>query len=139
MMPLACFRPVPRLGRLLMMVLLGVVLAGGHLGLLRVVAWTSMLIERCSDQPLALAISTTLDGKHPCRLCLVLDDQDGRDQAPDPHKPTTVAKLIKIVGLVTDPWCEPTSSAGDQRLPHPEAEVGEGIAVPPPVPPPIRS
>jgi hypothetical protein len=137
-MPLACSRAVLRPDRLLMTLLLGVVLAGGHLGLLRMVAWSSMLIDRCSSQPLAVAISTTFDGEHPCRLCEEISRHDG-DQDADQDQPTITVKIAKIIGLITDRWLQPPTNVVAGRFLVPEARLGVGITLQPPVPPPRYS
>ncbi len=130
---------MPRLGRHLSLLILGVVLASGHLGLLRVVAWTSMLAERISEEPLELAISTTFDGEHPCGLCRVLDEQDPAAQAKGTTIPKVVMKLRKAVGLLADGWMTLESGATHDLPPCPEVARVEGVTRQPPVPPPIRS
>ena len=118
-----------------MMLLLGVMLAGGQLGLVRLVAWSSMLIDRCSSQSLAVAISTTFDGQHPCRLCKEIARHESQ-QAPNQDQTIITIKVIKIVGLISDRWLPPTISVVIGRFRNPEARDGAGTSLLPPVPPP---
>ena len=52
---------------------------GLHWAALQSVAWTSMFLERVQQGTLFEALQTTLDGKHPCRICLVV--REGRAAA----------------------------------------------------------
>ena len=59
--------------------LLAVLLAiGGHWLVLQSVAWTRMVIAYSRDASLAEAVGKTFDGKHPCSMCLKI--QEGRRQ-----------------------------------------------------------
>lgn len=49
---------------------------GLHWAALQSLAWSSMFLERVQTVSVAEALRTTLDGKHPCRLCLVV--REGR-------------------------------------------------------------
>jgi hypothetical protein len=42
---------------------------GAHWGLLQSVAWTTMLAENLRSSSIRVAVASTFDGKHPCRLC----------------------------------------------------------------------
>jgi hypothetical protein len=59
--------------------LLAVLLAsGGHWLALQSIAWTQMLLDYARHDSLAAAVEKTFDGKHPCPLCLKI--QEGRKQ-----------------------------------------------------------
>lgn len=58
-------------GRVMLVLALSASL-GLHWALLQTVAWTGMLISYSHAAGFAAGVSATFDGKHPCRLCLVL-------------------------------------------------------------------
>ncbi|MEP6662786.1 MAG: hypothetical protein ABJC04_03880 [Verrucomicrobiota bacterium] len=45
---------------------------GGHWAVLQVTAWTGMAISYAQNDSFSSAISKTFDGKHPCKLCLLV-------------------------------------------------------------------
>ena len=57
-----------RAGRVLMVVTL-MTMIGGHWALLQTIAWTGMMADHLQTSSVCDALSTTLDGKHPCPLC----------------------------------------------------------------------
>jgi hypothetical protein len=50
-------------------VILLVILIGGHWAILQSVAWTGMLLHYSQNATIDEAWTKTFDGKHPCRLC----------------------------------------------------------------------
>ena len=54
-----------------------VVVLGLQWALLQTFAWSQMLFRYSRIVPLRMAIEMTLDGKHPCELCLAI--KQGRD------------------------------------------------------------
>ncbi len=44
-------------------------LIGGHWVMLQTTAWVGMAFEFTKDASVAEAVSKTLDGQHPCKLC----------------------------------------------------------------------
>jgi len=60
---------------------------GGHWMFLQSVAWFSMLVKTSRECSWSLAIEKTFDGKHPCRLCKVI--QDGKKT----EKKQTIVKV----------------------------------------------
>ena len=55
---------------------------GLHWVVLQSVAWTAMLIERTRDTSFAVAVQTTFDGQHPCKLCQVVEAGKSAEKAP---------------------------------------------------------
>jgi hypothetical protein len=51
---------------------------GGHWAVLQTFAWARMLVEYSAQNSLAEAVEMTLDGKHPCPMCLTIEK--GRKQ-----------------------------------------------------------
>ena len=47
-------------------------LSGAHWTVLQTTAWTGMLVSRSLTVSVEEAISSTFDGKHPCRMCDVV-------------------------------------------------------------------
>lgn len=58
-----------RLG-LLLCVIAGFQLLGGHWAVLQTAAWVGMVIEYSKSDGVEAGIAKTFDGKHPCQLCL---------------------------------------------------------------------
>src|SRR2546427_1835169 len=65
---------VRRFARWLAVVLL-IQMSGGHLLLLQTVAWGGMTISFAQTERLKVALQKTFDGKHPCKLCGLLDEE----------------------------------------------------------------
>lgn len=61
-------RPHHLVAALLLSLTLGLHWAG-----LQSVAWVAMLVERTHEASFSLAVETTFDGRHPCRLCQVVE------------------------------------------------------------------
>jgi hypothetical protein len=55
---------------------------GLHWAVLQSVAWTAMLIERTRETSFAIAVQTTFDGQHPCKLCQVVAAGKSAEKAP---------------------------------------------------------
>jgi hypothetical protein len=132
-------RPVRRLAAIALSLVLGVVLAGGHLALLQGVAWASMLVSRAGTQPLAAAVRTTFDGAHPCALCRAIELHD-HDAPPAKPAPELAAKLLKKAEcLLPDAWRGAVPSVVVARLAAATRADAPSLAQAPPIPPPTRS
>ena len=109
---------------------------GLHWAALQSVAWTSMLLSRARTGSLTEALQTTFDGKHPCRLCLVVREGRAADQpSPDSPAPTSgcPAKLdltpaSASVRLIADGTALQPGAVPPTALPS--------RSEPPPLPPP---
>jgi hypothetical protein len=129
---------VRRIAAITLALLLGVILAGGHLALLQGVAWASMLISRASTAPLAVAVSTTFDGKHPCAICQELDRHQ-HDAAPGAPAPDQTAKKMKTDCLPMTAWSGSPAASLIARLIPREPPLAAPPRDAPPTPPPTRS
>ncbi len=56
---------------------------GLHWAVLQSVAWVAMLVERTHEASFSLAVETTFDGRHPCRICQVVEA--GKSVEKDAH------------------------------------------------------
>jgi hypothetical protein len=70
---------VRKLSRCLVVAAL-VMATGGHWILLQSVAWVGMAIHFTQEDGFSVALQKTFDGKHPCRLCKVVEE--GRKASP---------------------------------------------------------
>ena len=61
------------------------VMSGGHVALLQLTAWSSMLIHRAPEMGWSLALDSTFDGSAPCTLCHAVDDLQ-QDQVAAPER-----------------------------------------------------
>jgi hypothetical protein len=73
---------------------------GGHWVVLQTVAWARMIGQYSHEGSLASAIYKTFDGRHPCTLCLTI--QQGRQQEQQEQKSLPWVKL----GEAPDALCE---------------------------------
>jgi hypothetical protein len=73
---------------------------GGHWVVLQSLAWARMIGQYSKDGSLASAIYKTFDGRHPCPLCLAI--QEGRQQE---QREQTNLPWVKL-GEAPDALCE---------------------------------
>ena len=64
----------------LLLVFCALYLSGAHWAVLRVTAWTGMVVERAETSSILKAMETTLDGRHPCRMCMALNTAQEEEQ-----------------------------------------------------------
>jgi len=62
---------------------------GGHWMVLQSFAWARMIHEFSKQGSLRSAIVMTFDGKHPCNLCLTIQNGRQQEQAEDKNLPCT--------------------------------------------------
>jgi hypothetical protein len=111
-----------------------IMLTVGPLNLLQGAAWLSMLIERSQSMALTDAVSTTFDGRHPCSLCKVVE-QERHDDAKIPNK--YPEKIDKKFECVANDTLIRIGSAGTARsFERPVAYHGRSLNRFPPTPPP---
>ncbi len=67
--------------RQIIVALVLVLTLGLHWAALQSLAWASMIVRYSQQQTLAVAISKTFDGEHPCGLCKII--QTARAGEPD--------------------------------------------------------
>lgn len=58
---------------------------------LQTVAWTTMLIERTQDASFTVALKTTFDGQHPCKICQAVREGQAAEK-----KSESQLKLLKL-------------------------------------------
>jgi len=101
---------------------------GGHWAFLQGIAWTTMLASFAQSMPLTQAVAFTFDGKHPCQLCVVV--QEGQQAEQQEAKLKMPEKLLLFLDLQTlappppplpgEPaWVLDTTSTRLERPPHP--------------------
>ncbi len=109
---------------------------GLHWAALQTVAWTSMVIARAPQVGLTEAVSTTFDGQHPCRLCLVVREGRAADR-PSPESPVPATGITAKLDLA--PASTPFELVTDATALPPAAialSARPSRSDPPPRPPP---
>jgi hypothetical protein len=108
---------------------------GGHFAVTQAVAWGTMIAASVKrGTSVSQAVSETLDGEHPCRMCLKVA-QARAGENPDAKPDGDVKEKVKSLGLALVVVALPASLCGvstraDARLVLPSR------CDPPPVPPP---
>lgn len=78
-----------------LILVLSLLLVGGHTAGLQVVAWSSMFAARVQTaRNVGEAFISTIDGSKPCRLCKVVQQLDRAGEAPG-AMPDSVLKTVK--------------------------------------------
>lgn len=113
--------------------LLVLILAGGHVACLQVVAWAGMFANRVQTQTVAEALASTVDGSAPCAMCRMVKDLQDDVAVKTPLK---VEKAVKKAdGVPTRP--EVVEELVVAELVFTEVlQVPAGWRVAPDVPPP---
>ena len=118
-----------RLFKLLVAVTLTFAL-GLHLVLLQSAAWTGMLVRYSRTDTFTQALAKTFDGKHPCKLCRLVQKEahsTGKKAAPKVQIKFDLSLLERTVFLLPP-------SSNPQHFPS--ITVGSRSSDSPPVPPP---
>jgi hypothetical protein len=122
MRPIAPRRPL--------VLLLLLVLGGGHWFALQSVAWLTMLVGNLGTAPISQAVRETFDGKHPCALCDAIaaaKKSDKKSEATTPPARLEFLPPTPSFAFVHHVHFRPASPSGSLR----------GIFLqPPPTPPP---
>jgi len=101
---------------------------GGHWAILRGVAWTTMVIRFAQSMPMTQAVIFTFDGKHPCELCLVVQEGQKAEQKESKLKAPERLLLFLDMQLVALPSPPPPAQPAQgldkvrsrlDRPPHP--------------------
>jgi len=118
-----------RLLKLLVVVTLTFAL-GLHLVCLQSAAWTGMLVRYSRTDTFAQALAKTFDGKHPCKLCCLVQKEahsTGKKAAPNVQVKLDLSLLERTVFLL------PPSPALAHFPPlSPDCRSSESPPVPPP-------
>lgn len=109
---------------------------GLHWAALQSLAWSSMFLQRVQTVSVGEALRTTLDGKHPCRLCLVVREGRAaeRQQEGLPNGGGATAPRLEFTPA-TSPLAfdfVAVTNAHPSRAPSNHARRSD----PPPLPPP---
>jgi len=70
---------------------------GGHWAILQGVAWTTMVARFSQTMPLTQALANTLDGQHPCKLCLAVKQGQQEERKESKLKP--LEQLLLFIEL----------------------------------------
>ncbi len=62
---------------------------GGHWALIQSAAWAGMFLNFAKQGTLRSAVVKTFDGKHPCRLCQWVDQEQNKSSKPGSKGPET--------------------------------------------------
>ncbi len=117
--------------RWVVVALLGVSLATPR-AVLQPVAWISMVIEYSRQATVAHAVSMTFDGRHPCKLCKLIQDNPAEKKSDLPKLAGALEKFE--LGLPPQPFLFVHPPVPGCVAP-PGALKG-APAEPPPLPPP---
>lgn len=123
-----------RIARLIVLGTLSLTI-GLHWGILQSVAWVGMVVDYSQENSIGTAIEMTFDGKHPCRLCLAVQDgkkagQPVGEEAPTNPKPELFALQTAQIDLAQPAVAEMRPGQ------HPDHPL---LSSPPPLPPPRLS
>jgi hypothetical protein len=55
-------------------------LSGAHWMVLQTAAWTGMIVSRSFTEGVGIAVETTLDGRHPCKMCSAITKGQKEEQ-----------------------------------------------------------
>lgn len=103
---------------------------GVHWAFLQSVAWVGMVITYSSDSTFTQALSKTFDGKHPCKMCKVVQEGQKSEKKESALK-VELKKEFWNVAEISIP-CAPTSFVVLPTL----SDLALNRTETPPVPPP---
>lgn len=119
-----------RAGRCLVAFLL-IFSIGGHWAFLQSVAWVTMVVDYWKDAPISVAVQKTFDGKHPCKLCKLVNRGKQSEQKQNAIK----GKFKMDLWVAPREICLTTQMFASQSfVPFENFFPGRGDS--PPVPPP---
>lgn len=108
---------------------------GMHWALLQSAAWVGMLVTYSRDASIAEAVAKTFDGKHPCRLCKLVEKGQGTHPGDSKKAPQASAKVVKI-DMEATPVPRFTPPPADREAIVWISVTRERQPAAPPVPPP---
>jgi len=106
--------------------------SGAHWLLVQGAAWAGMVAARAGRNTVAEALITTFDGRHPCRVCLLVKRGADADSAPRSARPAPTVDFAFAAAPAVLP-------AAEAARPSPDASLNFASAprVPPSPPPNI--
>ena len=66
---------------------------GLHYAVVQMVGWVNMTVEYSRTAPLSEALVMTFDGKHPCKLCKLVEKELGKSEQDDKRAPEKKMEL----------------------------------------------
>lgn len=66
---------------------------GGHWALIQSAAWAGMFLKFARQGSLHSAVIKTFDGKHPCQLCKLVDDEQRKETKPGSKAPDSKSDI----------------------------------------------
>jgi hypothetical protein len=118
-----------RAGKFLVIITL-VLTTGCQWAALQSIAWTMMLANNMRSQSLALAVTHTFDGLHPCCLCKAIAQAKKAEEKSESAPPVTRLEYVPFASQVSIP--QPLRPTFPPLIKASFASVSE----PPPLPPP---
>ncbi len=103
---------------------------GLHWTVLQSVAWMSMLVSYSTESSFGEAVVKTFDGKHPCQLCVAVDEgkQSEREQQLVKSLDKTDWLIVRTLVVLVRPASTPTPIANG----FPPPALGSAPPLPPP-------
>jgi hypothetical protein len=114
--------------------LLAVLMAsGGHWAVLQSIAWAQMLVKYSRDASLSEAVTKTFDGKHPCKMCLKIQECRKQEKRQPP-----LVKWEKLPEFLLDlrPVAVPAPALRDADFAAFLSNPHSDLVMAPPKPPP---
>lgn len=110
---------------------------GLHWAAMQGVAWMGMFAEFSRTHSMGEAVSMTFDGRHPCALCLLVQDGAARDQGQQDDGAPATRHDFKLSLIWEVPGTALLTGPSPERQPHvPRRDRPTGRLEAPPVPPP---
>ncbi len=78
-------------------------IAGGHWGMLQVVAWSQMLAQYSAEKGLAKGIEDTFDGEHGCPMCRLIEEGQDKERREGPALPARTELTLKLFPAAGQP------------------------------------
>jgi hypothetical protein len=116
--------------RRFLVILLLLVVSGGHWFALQSVAWAAMLVANLRTTPVAQAVTNTFDGQHPCPLCKAI----AAGKKSETKSELTIPSM-KLEFLLSPREFAPFVDCRFEVIP-PENQITEAMDQQPPTPPP---
>jgi hypothetical protein len=119
----------------LLAVCCAVYLSGAHWVVLQAIAWTGMLVTRTQTSGVVVAVATTFDGDHPCRLCSAISTAQEEEKGSQPDLPALKA-MEEVRLVITEDVALPPCAAGGEVYWAEFVNRAIGQTDAPPTPPP---
>lgn len=114
-------------------VVLALVLStGGHWAVLQLGAWTGMFVRFAQEDSVAVALTKTFDGQHPCRFCQLV--KQGRSEERQRHQPSAAPRLDLFLSVPASVLVLPAAANAQAQSSWIRFAPQRGQS--PPVPPP---